>query len=468
MSDSSINDKEKFHVAYGGTEWMDETSSSSYNDYFDPRYTKDQSYRRRWATEGEPSFYEEKWREINENPWYEFFADHATDTLTDSIYFEGPGAEEVINYFDEIDQGSKIHLRKLVWSAVVFGTGFQYKYKNRNGKLAQLYTPDATNFGLSYSPFNKENPDPRDKNAMLGEERWVEITDGGTSKRYYMRNYPRIKASDKIHPNIALLKLREDLKTPYGRSMGRGCWHHIKGLKGVDWDILSAIKRLMSLPMSVDVDLDNIDDDEKVTKLKQATEAYEKVDWAAIDVIAKDQRVKMGLIGMLPDSRDPSDGRIINVIEKLQSILLIVMSEFLFPPGILLQMSSNKSVVSEQTKYMAKRERSYKDQIRRYLKEQIIPQITDKDVDVRFMPSLSPEEAAILFKAGAISREYLRETLGIVDNGETFVPIDKGGETTSLNSKPDSMKMEKDNNDDNPTNHRQGENTQTNNSPGGN
>lgn len=461
-----INDKERYHFAVGGEDWMSKSSNNDYNDYFDPRYVNDKSYRKRWAISGEPAFYSEKWKEINENPWFEFFADHAADALSDSIYFEGEGADEVIKYFEERDLGAKSHLRKAVWSAVVFGTGFQYKFKDGRGKLAQIYTPDPTQFRIRPSPFNKEKMDSRDENAKIGEQRWMEITDSGSDQKYYLRNYPRVRDEDKRHEKIAVLKLREDIKTLYGRSMGRAAWHHIKGLKGVDWDILSAIKRLSSLPMGLDVDLDNVDDDDKQDKLKEATDNYNEVDWAAIDIIAKDQRVKMGLLGMMPDSRDPSDGRIIDVIEKLQSVLLIVMSEFLFPPGVLLQMSSNKSVVAEQTKYMAKRERSYKDQIKRYLNEQIIPHITDKKVTIRFMPSMSPEEAAILFKAGAISREYLQETLGIVDDdNNTFVPIDnaQGEETTALNSKPDSMKAETDNKDDNPTRHRQGSNTQTNN-----
>ena len=49
--------------------------------------------------------------------------------------------------------------------------------------------------------------------------------------------------------------------------------------------------------------------------------------------------------------------------------------------------------------------------------------ITDKKVDVYFNPELDTEELTALFSNSIVSREYVTEYLGIVDEGSTYMPM---------------------------------------------
>ena len=115
-------------------------------------------------------------------------------------------------------------------------------------------------------------------------------------------------------------------------------------------------------------------------------------------------------------------------MEHIEPILSPLLMNYLMAIGLIEQTGANKSLIARQEVIARRQLKIYRDSFARQLKNSVLRYITDKDVDICFEPSFDTEEITTLWNSSAVSREYIQNYLGVVDDGNTYVPINQSSE----------------------------------------
>jgi hypothetical protein len=464
--------------AYGGT-WLSNPSKTS--EPFDARMgSKDTAFRKKIMDYGEYGLYEDREFEFNESPLYEFAVRFLAASLL-SFDLRGKDSEKIKDFIKKVQPTFTNELYSQVVSTIRDGTGFLWKYKNRSDEVRQFKWQSTYNYKLDWihrKPREKETEEDKlkDRNAIVGQRRIVQISAGydddgvdnpdmkGSTIKFnpvdYIREEPCLVPEDYRGENIAMLRLLVDDNFPYGRSIGRSSYAHFKSLNQALKDDMAVIKKLLGTPFGVGLDLSDVDDEiNPDTNKKRRQEAMEEmnasiagIDWERSDAFIFDKKHEVGYIGLMSNSSPTGDGKIIDIMKHIEPVLSACLLNFFIPLGLIEQTGANKSIISQQVLQARKDMIPIKEAFATYLKTQVYPEILKKDFDefdleIAYPPNgVAYEIWTTFFSSGLISREYATEALGIVDDGKTFIPIEKPMSPSS--GKGDS-------NDDNPSKKRE-------------
>jgi len=111
--------KDDSKAFYGG--WFANRSSALDSDEdFDVYQTKTKDYRNK----EEPKFYDDRLIEYEENEWYSFLVDYLVGELFTDFDFVGDGAEQVKQFFNEVDPLAYDEIEMIIESIVENGVYF--------------------------------------------------------------------------------------------------------------------------------------------------------------------------------------------------------------------------------------------------------------------------------------------------------------------------------------------------------
>jgi hypothetical protein len=458
--------------------WFNEQTFSEDDDPFNAHETKTTDYRYL----EEPAFYDDRQVEYNENPWFAFLHDYLTGELFSDYEFDGPGADEVREFFDKTCPNAREEIEKMGLNVVREGTGMLKKAHDGNGKLVQIHasngrlirlrehymemelmgipTSRKPPFPLKLSPGGApytqapasvgDSVDPAVE-ALPGPDatittKYLEVTMLRDAKwRVNLKLYPIVDRGDYVNYDIALCRIREDPRTPYGIAFGRAAFHDLKALRGINRDIIASIKRLAAVLLVLKANLKNYrTDDLKAEALLQAVKMFEDMDSASTGVIAIDNENELGY----PEGNRTD--RLIPVMQHLEPVLSSVLMNFLFALGIIEQTGANKSLIAKQEIRAEKQLRRYQQKVARWMEVHIFSEITSKECHVRFNSYLDPELWKGLWDTSAVSRERIQREYAIIDEGKTFandlaIKLAKAGAAArptpgASSKKPDSSK----------------------------
>ena len=455
--------------AVGG--WLEDDSpltdqTEGYSAY-DTRST-DKRLKEEWY------FYNQYYVEYIENEWFHFLVDWLNTELFSDYEFEGPGAEAVYKFFDKTCPTAREELLMMGLNVIREGTGMLKKnsvngdlkqIKAVNGRIVRLKVVDKKE-GETTSYYTGSIPDS--DTSPSAPAQWLQITvDGDEKFKEWIREWPLEKPEDYRNDKVALCRVKRDPRTPYGIGFGSTCLHAIKGLKDVNRDVLAAVKQNASNLKVVAVDLAECDTDaERLAKLKTVAHAYRRVASATNGVIAIDINNEIYYMGTGAKGQAGSGGggRILEVMSYIEPVLSAVLMNFLFSIGIIEQEGANKSLIAKQELRAERQMKRYRAAVASFLQTQIIPEITDKEVNVMFEPQMEIVEWISLFTNSAISRERLLREFSIRDEGKKtyfyqLQPAPAPGSVASTTG--GRTKTKQGSNDDNPTPRRQGDKADT-------
>ena len=432
--------------AYGGN-WI-KTTTSTHEGYDSREGSKNTSIRETLVSDGEPGLYQVWEYESDENPLLAFCIRSLASSLLD-FDIGGPGQEEVRTFIEDTNPTFFQELYLALRLGVRCGTAFQLKFSSRDKELKQVKTDATANYQMRWvhrKPSEVESKEDAaiDERAVLGEKRWLEITqssntsnqivttekkEDGTSvpmvssKAYYLREYPCMKKTDYYNKDISVLRLLLDDRSPYGEGIGRPTLQAFKDLNQALKDDMAAIKKLLGTPLAAALDLEDLNDGEKTTAQQTFRDSIKGIDYDKTDIITFDKRHQLGYLGMLPGTSPTGEGKIIDIMKHIEPVLSAVLLIFFIPLGIMEQTGANKSLIAQQVLQARKDMIAIRNSFATYLRTQIFPQITDKKVVVHYPPNgMSYELWGTFYANGLVSKEYATDFLGIVDSGTTFAP----------------------------------------------
>ena len=460
MDDKPANKKIVLLSAEAG--WLDRDNSN--REVFDAKDTTNGDYRELNLSGDEPSYYEERYIEYTENEWYSFLIDYLTASLFADIKFDGPGKEDVEKFFNSTCPDGLEQIVMAGLEAIRDGTGFIYKIKDASGKLFQLkYFPtwDMRMEWVNMRPDTDESGQPiarldglldyDDAESSDGEMRWTRVWNKTTNTEWWFRNYPRFREEDYSNPFMAMIKLRESHLSPYGVPLGKSCFHSIKGLKGVNRDVIAALKKVASNILVVRYDTSAYNDSEKDTALRNMGDSLKGLETATADVIVMDSSHDIGYLSNLENHSGGYDGRLLNIMEHIEPVLSSVLLNYMVALGLVEQTGANKSIIARQIAEGRKILNQYRGIVSRLIKTQILSEITDKDVNVIFETAYDPEHVILMYQSGMVSREWSQENMDISDNGSTYSDISGVNNPVTGDSNDDGMKGKREESSSDPT-----------------
>jgi len=445
--------------AYGGFIDNDNTS----HDTYDSRIIDDDSIRHHYHSgKTQKDWYEDRRYEMKDNPYYAGFINYLANVLSTGIYFTGDGAGECKTFFDETCPDAIMQLRLAIKSAIGNGPGFQYFYSDQDGNLKQIITADHENFTLRYSPTGPD--DDADKFDGLVAEgtktstvksvdaKWIEITDNGSHKKFYMKNYARMLEKDYqvVNNRLGFLRLIYDEVEPYGEPVGEASYLDMKAMKRLNKNIMAGLERNLSDFIKIGLDMSALDDTEKAAKITASSTELKGIDWNGIDYLVVDERMKLGYNGTYPGDGQGNESRVLEPGKIIEPVLSSILFSYYVAIGLIEQTGANKSLIVAQKKEADRGVNLLRNSVKIYFNTQMKPLITPKQTEMRYKPDLDAGDVVALFVGGVISRDYAQEALGIIDTGSDFAEVVQADAAPNIPSKAS------DNNDDNPTKGRLG------------
>lgn len=434
--------------------WMDLDNQET--ETFNVRDIDNGDYRGYNLSGDETAFYRERYIEYTENEWYSFLIDYLTASLFADIKFMGPGKEAVDEFFNTICPDGLEEIAQAGLDAVRDGTGFLLKIndgESGQGNLKQLKYYPMWDMRMEWT--NKRNPDflqegderedYDDEEAHPDEMRWIKVENTKTGQVWWYREYPRYDLVDYSMPELAMLRIKKSHLSPYGVPIGKSCFHAIKGLKGVNRDVLAAIKKVASSIMILKYNTSALNDSEKETKMANIAESLKGLASASADVVVLDDMHDIGYLSNLENHSGGYDGRLLNIMEHIEPVLSSVLLNFLVALGLVEQTGGNKSIIARQISEGKKVLDRYRNSVATFLRTQVIPDITDQEVDILFESKFDPEHVVMMCQSGIVSREWAQRQLDIVDEGTTYIEDINSAQNPSLES---------DSNDDEPSKKR--------------
>lgn len=441
--------EDKTNPFFGG--WFSDRSSVfTADEDFDVYQTKTKDYRNK----EEPKFYNDRLVEYEENEWYSFLVDYLVGELFTDYDFVGDGAEQVKNFFNNVDPLAYDEVEMMGLNVVREGTGALKKFwvdgelrqiKAMNGRLIRLQgleSPTKARGDKSVSKMQgwaaEAGYTSRGTGGAINESediRWLQVS--VTSDPKFLINMAEWRidnADDYRNEMIALCRIRRDPRSPYGLGFGKSCFHIIKAMKMVDRDILAAVKHSAANLKVILADLSGLDsDEEKEAALENLSKVYDKIATATTGVVAMDDHHQVGYMGAL--GAGSRDSRLLEVMKHLEPVISSLLMNFLFSIGIIEQSGANKSIISRQEVRAERQIARYQRAVARFFETQIFPDISDSECRLVFKKFYDPEVWIKMFEKNLVSRERLLEEFSIIDSGNTYSE-DLGISMTSFGRPP--------------------------------
>tara|TARA_A100001515_G_scaffold142674_1_gene142033 strand:+ start:532 stop:1962 length:1431 start_codon:yes stop_codon:yes gene_type:complete len=457
------NNKSPF---FGG--WFSSADSplTDSSETFDVYDTTIGDYRDKEVTK----FYDHYLLEYQENEWFSFLVDYVVGELFTDYQFVGEGADEVREFFENVDPLAYDEIEMMGLNVVREGTGALKKYwsdgqltqlKAMNGRLLRLDTMANERKVASNKPVNRLGSEAKLPSTVEGvkqtysrslgakvneveDTQFLQVSVASDSRFLVnMRTWRINDFGDYRNEQIALCRIKRDARSPYGIPFGRSSFHVIKSLKGVNRDILASIKQNANNLKVISADLSGLDSEsDKKTALENLARAYDKISSATQGVVAIDNHHEVGYMGTT--GAGSRDSRVLEVMGHLEPVISALLMNYLFSIGLIEQTGANKSIISRQEIRAERQIERYRRAVARFFETQIFPDITEQPCRLVFRKYYEPEIWLQLFEKNVISREKLLEQMSIIDDGQTYFKdvsmVNVGGEGgigRSANSKAD-------------------------------
>ena len=457
------NNKSPF---FGG--WFSSADSplTDSSETFDVYDTNIGDYRDKEVTK----FYDHYLLEYQENEWFSFLVDYVVGELFTDYQFVGEGADEVREFFENVDPLAYDEIEMMGLNVVREGTGALKKYwsdgqltqlKAMNGRLLRLDTMANERKVASNKPVNRLGSEAKLPSTVEGvkqtysrslgakvneveDTQFLQVSVASDSRFLVnMRTWRINDFGDYRNEQIALCRIKRDARSPYGIPFGRSSFHVIKSLKGVNRDILASIKQNANNLKVISADLSGLDSEsDKKTALENLARAYDKISSATQGVVAIDNHHEVGYMGTT--GAGSRDSRVLEVMGHLEPVISALLMNYLFSIGLIEQTGANKSIISRQEIRAERQIERYRRAVARFFETQIFPDITEQPCRLVFRKYYEPEILLQLFEKNVISREKLLEQMSIIDDGQTYFKdvsmVNVGGEGgigRSANSKAD-------------------------------
>ena len=437
---------------FGG--WFDSnTNPSQTTEKFDVYDTTLKDYRGKEP----PKFYDNLLIEYEENDWFSFLVDYLVGELFTDYEFVGDGADDVRQFFTEVDPLAYDEVEMMGLNVVREGTGALKKYwldgelkqiKAMNGRLIRLNLLDKKGKVPSKDSASKICKGAGGPNNIMGQKvsstspstavnevedtKWLQVTVSTDSKfAVNLKTWRIDNFEDYRDDQIALCRIKRDPRSPYGIPFGRSCFHIIKAMKMIDRDVLSALKANAANLKVIRADLSGLDSDAaKKTALENLGKAYDKIATATTGVIAIDNHHEVGYMGTM--GTGSRDGRLLSVMEHLEPVVSALLMNFLLSIGLIEQTVANKSLIARQEIRAERQISRYQRAVSRFFETQVFPDITEQDCRLVFCKFYEPEIWLKFWEKNIVTRETLMEKLSLVDEGNTYfndvsMPMGQGG-----------------------------------------
>ena len=433
------NNKSPF---FGG--WFSSADSplTDSSETFDVYDTSIGDYRDKEVTK----FYDHYLLEYQENEWFSFLVDYVVGELFTDYQFVGEGAEQVREFFENVDPLAYDEIEMMGLNVVREGTGALKKYwsdgqltqlKAMNGRLLRLDTMANKRKVASNKPANRLGSGAKMPSTIEGQTQTYSSSLGAkvnevedtqflqvsvaSDSRFLvnMRTWRINDFGDYRNEQIALCRIKRDARSPYGIPFGRSSFHVIKALKGVNRDILASIKMNSNNLKVISADLSGLDSEsDKKTALENLAKAYDKISSATQGVVAIDNHHEVGYMGTT--GAGSRDSRVLEVMGHLEPVISALLMNYLFSIGLIEQSGANKSIISRQEIRAERQIERYRRAVARFFETQIFPDITEQPCRLVFNKYYEPEIWLQLFEKNVITREKLLEHMSIIDDGTTY------------------------------------------------
>lgn len=407
--------------------------------------------------------YDQYYVEYIENEWFSWMVDWLNTEIFSDMEFSGDGEEAVREFFNKTCPTAREEILKMGLNVIREGTGVLKKHivdgklrqiKAVNGRLVRLKIVENKRGGET----TYYTGDAPDNAPMPSAAQWLEVTITSDDKfKRQLKLWPLTEPEEYRDEMIAVCKIKEDPRTPYGIGFGSTCLHIIKALKDLDRDVLAAVKQNAYNIKVMGIDLAAVDQPtDKLTELKRVAHAYRRVATATSGLLVIDKNNEIYYMGTGARGQGGASGgnRLLPVMEHIEPVLSALLMNFLFSLGLIEQTGANKSLIAKQEMRAEKQLRRYRQSVARFLETQIFPDITDQECKVLYEPQLEAVEWIALFQTSAISRERLLEEFSIRDKGSTYAhtlqpPMGGAGPTSPRSTTGGRAQSPQGSNDDN-------------------
>jgi hypothetical protein len=250
-------------------------------------------------------------------------------------------------------------------------------------------------------------------------------------KRSYWQPRGDIRGLPLRNDRLVHMMLNEDAVNPWPMSLYRPNIVFINALMDCGGDSFEAIKRTGYAPIVARLNLQGMKPSEKDAAVKNFSEKLKKLQSSSNNFVL-DKEHDIDLLG-----RGGGNAKLLPVNDMIEPWLAVCLLNFSIPLGVLLQSGANKSIIESQKEDARIAITDFRNCFKASV-EEIVPHITNRDADFVWnkAPLSSPEtreQMKVLlemFKAGAVTREYLLDYFDIDDNGSTFFapPVDPNQE----------------------------------------
>ncbi len=368
----------------------------------------------------EPQLYTLYKKEWLTNPFVSLLTEFIlNEVFGDGFHFEGEGAEDVETFFKQDKTRKK--LKASVREAVLYGNGF-LSMDIEGDELRRTKTIPASTISITMDENGDRNYtqtlQSRDKNAIL-------ITDTFRVNAEFLTHFMIKELSD----------------VPYGISLLRPNMHFLRALNDVGIDIPAAIKRAAYSPIVAELDLEAFQDDAaKKAAVEEYTKKLNQIVSATTNY-AIDARHRLRLL-----SEGGAGAQQLRVTQLIEPILAVVLLNMGMPIGFFMQAASNRAVLREQREGIQRFISEIKFDIALEVEQEIIPRITDKETVLVWTVAFSDwvrkaRTLSTMYQLGILSREYVLDSLDIIDEGEQFI-MEPGTASTDGVPRPNPLRDE--------------------------
>ena len=353
----------------------------------------------------EPQLYRLYKKEWTSNPFVSLLVEFILNEIFgDGFHFEGPGAEDVENFFklNKTRKTLKLALRE----TIVYGNGF-LGLTILNQQLTKLTVVPAISVTITLD----------EDGAREYSQVQTRVVDGQPAQT----DKPLNKS------NLIHFTIKELSDLPYGISLLRPNLHFLRSLLDVGGDIPAAIKRVAYSPTVALLDLEGYaTDEEKETVVENYAKKLNKVA-SATSNYAIDKRHDLRLL-----NQGAAGAQQLNVVQLIEPILAVVLLNMGMPIGFFLQAASNRAVLREQREGIQRFIAELKSDIALEIESELVPRITGEEAHVVWELALSDQirlgrALATYYRLGLISRQFFLDAMNIEDEGKDFFPVGPGG-----------------------------------------
>jgi hypothetical protein len=278
------------------------------------------------------------------------------------------------------------------------------------------------------------NDDAKGKLRRTATKQWQVSRDEKTGITTYVLqgSDPEIKVEwppdEPINDIISLFQVLELPDRPEGISFMRSSLHGLAALRTIIYEDLPAgVKNFLTVERLWKLPLDGYQDKaSQQTFMEELRSNWKNRDPSSTGITIIDKETDLFYMGSGPTGT-PMSGRVINVAEFIAPILAPILLNFCVPLGLVLQTGANKSLIQRQQMECNLRLHILRKRLEKLMYTQLWPVLGLDPVKVKINWPKTDSEILDewklhreMFERRIISREFILERYGIVDNGTEF------------------------------------------------